>query len=31
VHLTNLGYGVLADHFSQVINVPRRSMGFFGP
>jgi len=31
VHLTNLGYGVLAEHFGQVINVPRRSMGFFGP
>lgn len=31
VHLTNLGYGVLAQHFGQVINVPRRATGFFGP
>jgi lysophospholipase L1-like esterase len=31
VHLTNLGYSVLADHFAQVINLPRRGTGFFGP
>jgi len=31
VHLTNAGYQVLADHFGQIINVPRRSTGFFGP
>jgi len=29
--LTNAGYQVLADHFGQIINVPRRSTGFFGP
>jgi lysophospholipase L1-like esterase len=31
VHLTNLGYTVLADHLAQVINVPHRAAGFFGP
>ena len=31
IHLTNLGYGVLADHFGQIVNVPHRTTGFFGP
>jgi lysophospholipase L1-like esterase len=31
VHLTNLGYAVLAEHFGHVINLPHRSTGFFGP
>lgn len=31
VHLSNLGYGVLADHFGQIVNVPHRTTGFFGP
>ncbi|HSU53389.1 MAG TPA: SGNH/GDSL hydrolase family protein [Candidatus Dormibacteraeota bacterium] len=31
IHLTNLGYSVLADHLAQIINVPRRTTGSFGP
>jgi lysophospholipase L1-like esterase len=31
LHLVNAGYGVLADHFGQIINVPHRSTGFLGP
>jgi lysophospholipase L1-like esterase len=31
LHLNNAGYGVLADHFGQIVNVPRRSTGNFGP
>lgn len=31
LHLTNAGYGVFADHFGQIINVPHRSTGFLAP
>lgn len=31
LHLTNAGAGVVADHYSQVINVPHRTTGFLGP
>ncbi len=31
LHLSNAGYGVLADHFGPVVNVPQRTTGFFGP
>lgn len=31
VHLTNLGYSVMADHFGQIVNVPHRATGSFGP
>lgn len=31
VHLTNLGYKVIADHFGQIVNVPRRTTGAFWP
>jgi hypothetical protein len=31
LHLTNGGYGVLADHFGQIVNVPHRTTGSFGP
>lgn len=31
LHLINAGQGVIADHIGQVINVPHRTTGFFGP
>jgi lysophospholipase L1-like esterase len=31
LHLNNAGYGVMADHFGQVVNVPHRTTGYFGP
>lgn len=31
LHLINAGYGVFADHLGQVVNVPHRTTGFFGP
>jgi hypothetical protein len=31
LHLINAGQSVLADHLGQVINVPHRTTGFFGP
>jgi lysophospholipase L1-like esterase len=31
LHLNNGGYGVMADHFGQIVNVPRRTTGYFGP
>jgi lysophospholipase L1-like esterase len=31
LHLNNAGYGVMADHFGQIVNVPHRTTGYFGP
>jgi hypothetical protein len=31
LHLINAGYAVFADHFGQIVNVPHRTTGFFGP
>ena len=31
LHLVNAGYTVIADHFGQIVNVPRRASGTFGP
>ncbi len=31
LHLINAGQTVLAEHFGQIINVPHRTTGYFGP